>query len=188
MIKKKILIKGRKVHNVGYRLFLMNLADDLGIENFDAKNVHEDEKQCVKVLVKSSESKVNKFFNILREDFPEHTKVESIDIEGYGEWVKSLESFRSGFNSHQLSKIANAGVGMDKTLSKLNQNFGGMNETLNELNQNTGKKTDIDNLTGVVENCFGDLGKKYHSISGSMNFQTIVLSVILLVLIIGLFI
>ena len=111
-MKKKILIRGKKVHDVGYRLFLMNLADDLGIENFDAKNIKEDGEPKVKVLVESPEDITEKFFSTAKEDFPKHADVDSVDMEDYDGRVKSLESFRSGFMASQQLKIANAGVAM----------------------------------------------------------------------------
>jgi len=61
MVKKKVIIKGGKVHDVGYRLFLMNLAGKLEIERFDADNILANGKQCVEVLVESSENKIKKF-------------------------------------------------------------------------------------------------------------------------------
>ena len=112
MIKKKISIKGEKVHDVGYRLFLMNIAEDFGIESFDAKNVKEDRSEVVNVLVESSEDNIKKFFNQVKKDFPPYAKVDTITIEDYAGRVKTIASFRSGFDSYQLSKIANSGVGM----------------------------------------------------------------------------
>ena len=90
----------------------MNLADDLGIENFDAKNIKEDGEPKVKVLVESPEDITEKFFSTAKEDFPKHADVDSVDMEDYDGRVKSLESFRSGFMASQQLKIANAGVAM----------------------------------------------------------------------------
>ncbi|ODS42949.1 MAG: hypothetical protein MSIBF_06750 [Candidatus Altiarchaeales archaeon IMC4] len=114
MTKKKILITGEKVHNVGYRLFLMNSADDFRIENFDAKNIMSDGKQCVKVLVESSQENINRFLAFVenKENRPEHAKVDSIKPDDYDDYVKPLESFRSGFMAYQQQKFANAGVGL----------------------------------------------------------------------------
>lgn len=38
MTKKKIVIKGPKVQNMGYRPFLLDIADSDSLPNFDAKN------------------------------------------------------------------------------------------------------------------------------------------------------
>ena len=50
MKAKKIVIKG-KVHDVGYRLFLLSEAERLFIEKFDARNVLVDGEQHLIVLV-----------------------------------------------------------------------------------------------------------------------------------------
>ena len=142
-MKKKISIKGGKVHNVGYRLHLMNLADDVGIENFDAKNIKEAGVEAVRVLVESSEDNILEFFDIAKKGFPPHAVVESVDVDEYDGRVKPLESFRSAFNSAQLSKIANVGVTM---LGKQDQMLGKQDQTINTLQDikaNTSQIPDI---------------------------------------------
>ena len=118
MIKKKILIKGEKVHDVGCRLYLMNLAGKLEIEKFDADNIYEDGRQCVEVLLGSSKSKIEKFFDIIgkKEKFPAHAKIDCADIEDYDSDIQSLESFRSGFIAYQQQKSINALTGVKDEL------------------------------------------------------------------------
>ncbi|ODS35120.1 hypothetical protein BEH94_09365 [Candidatus Altiarchaeales archaeon WOR_SM1_SCG] len=143
-MKKKISIKGGKVHNVGYRLHLMNLADDVGIENFDAKNIKEAGVEAVRVLVESSEDNILEFFDIAKKGFPPHAVVESVDVDEYDRRVKPLESFRSAFNSAQLSKIANVGVTMlgkqDQMLGKQDQMLGKQDQMLGKQDQMLGKQ------------------------------------------------
>jgi acylphosphatase len=50
MVKKRKLIKGREVHGVGYRLFLMDLAEEFGIEKFYAKNAMKNGVEVVEVF------------------------------------------------------------------------------------------------------------------------------------------
>ena len=113
-MKKKILIKGNKVHDVGYRLLLMDLAEDIEIGNFDARNVMKGNKQIVSVLIESSENNVTEFFNQVKEkdNMPEHAEVDSMDWEDYGERVKSFERYERSFMRWQQAKIANSGVGI----------------------------------------------------------------------------
>ncbi len=54
----KIMIIG-KVHDVGYRPFLLDLADSLLIDRFDARNVILKGKQAVIVLVEGYEDQKN---------------------------------------------------------------------------------------------------------------------------------
>jgi len=180
-MKKRILIKGRKVHDVAYRLFLMNLAGDIGIENFNARNIKEKDRQVVKVLVESSGDNINKFFNIVREpeNFPEHADVDSdsISIEDYGDYIGTLDSFRLGFMVYQQSKFANAAVGLlgefkefrmesgekqDKTLEKLDKmlehtsripNIEANTSKIPKIEENTSKIPNIEaNTSKILEN------------------------------------
>lgn len=129
-MKKKILIKGNKVHDGGYRLFLMETADEFGIENFYAKNVKVKDKEAAIALIESENSKVEIFFNFVKENFPQGAVVSSVDSEGYDGNIKPLESFRSAFSASQLSKIAQSGVGM---LKKQDQMLEKQDQTINEI-------------------------------------------------------
>ncbi|ODS42527.1 MAG: hypothetical protein MSIBF_04215 [Candidatus Altiarchaeales archaeon IMC4] len=139
MVKKKILIEGEKVHDVGYRLFLMNCADDFRIENFDAKNIISDGKQCVRVLVESSEDNVNRFLAFVerKENRPENAEVDSIKPGDYDDYVKSMDSFRSGFMAYQQYKFVSVGSKM--------------------LNEMECVKTETQNLKIETENMHTDL-------------------------------
>ena len=62
-MKKKIKIIGSKVHDIGYRYFLMENALAFGIEKFRAVNV-EDGKQVVEVYVEGDDEAVNEFLQV----------------------------------------------------------------------------------------------------------------------------
>ncbi len=153
-MKKRILIKGRKVHDVAYRLFLMNLAGDIGIENFNARNIKEKDRQVVKVLVESSGDNINKFFNIVREpeNFPEHADVDSdsISIEDYGDYIGTLDSFRLGFMAYQQSKFANAAVGLLNEVKEFRKEN---REGLQNIKADTSQiKQDTSKIPNIEEN------------------------------------
>lgn len=167
MPKKKILIKGDKVHDIGYRLFLMNIADGIGIENFDAENLKEDGVQVVMVLIESTENNINEFFNHIKEDFPPDAKVNSTGIEDYGKRVKPLESFRSGFMAAQQQKFAVAGVGLLNEVKEFRRESGEkQDQTISEVKA-AGSK--VDNLTATTQDNFNTLNTKYDVISQNMN-------------------
>ncbi|MFQ6120218.1 MAG: acylphosphatase [Methanosarcinales archaeon] len=117
MISKKITIKGL-VHDVGYRLFLLNYAESMFLEQFDARNVLINGKPCLIVLVKGKEEKINNFVDFAKSNYPPESMVESVDVEDYYEEVRSIDSFRQSFMVSQLSKIAQVGVGMIKKQSR----------------------------------------------------------------------
>jgi len=64
MKAKRIIIKG-KVHDEGYRLFLLTEAESLHIENFDARNVLADGKQQLVVLVGVPEGEEEKVARLI---------------------------------------------------------------------------------------------------------------------------
>ena len=57
-MKLKIKIAGLKVHDVGYRYFLMSNAIDLGLKGFHARNRMNGEKQEVLALVEGDEEEI----------------------------------------------------------------------------------------------------------------------------------
>jgi len=122
MKAKKIIIKG-KVHDVGYRLFLLTEAESLFIENFDARNIVVNGEQHLIVLVGGLEEKISRFVEFARSNCPPEASVLSVEVEDYAEEIRSIDSFRQSFMVLQMVKLAQAGVGMlgrqDITLGKL---------------------------------------------------------------------
>ena len=108
-IKKKIIIKGQRVHDVGYRPYLLGIAESMEIERFFAKNIRMDEKQAVHVLVDSSEEKVKAFIDIVSSEYPEKSEVENVDVEDVTGNVMKIESYYRYLTAMQLSKIATIG-------------------------------------------------------------------------------
>ena len=122
-VKKRMLIKGKKVHNVGYRPFLMEKAQELKIINFHAKNVKEDGWQVVDVRIGGEEERIDSFLKSARENSPELAEVENISVLEYEDDIMTLEEYSQVFSALQLSKIVQAGLGMiekqDETISEL---------------------------------------------------------------------
>jgi len=110
-MKKKIVIKG-KVHDVGYRPFLLGLAESLEINRFFADNILIDNIQAVVVLVDDSKNKVNAFIEVVKKEKPENAEVHEIKIEDYNRGVMKIESYYRYLTAMQLSKIATYGGGM----------------------------------------------------------------------------
>ncbi len=108
-VKKKIIITGQKVHDIGYRPFLLGIAESLGIENYFADNIFINRKQAVYALVDSSEENVEAFVEIASSKFPEKSDVEKVDVEDYSGNVMRVESYYRYLTAMQLSKMATYG-------------------------------------------------------------------------------
>ncbi|MEM0083803.1 MAG: acylphosphatase [Candidatus Methanomethylicia archaeon] len=109
-MKKKLIIKGEKVQDVGYRLFLLDVAEELGLKGFQARNV----KDYVEFMIEGDEDQVFKFINFVKENFPPFAKVNSIICEDYTGEVLSIDRFYHRFSIDQLVKIVDIGLNMLK--------------------------------------------------------------------------
>ena len=107
-MKRKIVIRGERVQDVGYRLFLLEIAERLGLRGFQARNVG-DHVEC---FVEGDEERVHRFLEIARSSHPEFAVVREVADEEYRGDVMSVEGFYRLFSLEQLVKIVNAGLGM----------------------------------------------------------------------------
>ena len=140
---KKITIKG-KVHDVGYRLFLLTEAESLLIDYFDARNVIVNGEQQLIVLVRGPGDKISTFVDFIHSNYPPEASVHDISVEEYTEEVRSIDSFRQSFMVVQLAKIAQAGLMM---LKKQDQMLDKQDQMLSKQDEMLGKQ---DMLINVV--------------------------------------
>ena len=172
-IKKKLIITGEKVHDIGYRPYLLGIAESMEIERFFAKNILIDEEQVVHVLVDSSEEKVKAFIDIVSSEYPENSEVETVEVEDLIGNVMKIESYYRYLTSMQLSKIATYGGKMldkqDESLKMQSTMLDKQDESLkilNNINNDTSeirttlKTTEMDirdarfSLTHLIETKF----------------------------------
>jgi|GEM_PF-2926395 len=100
----------RGFHNVGYRAFLLEEAENLLIPNFEARNVKIGGKEALIVLVDGDKEQLENFLKFVREDVPPKAVVEEIKVEEYDGRVRGIDIFRTSFDSAQLSKIVQVGL------------------------------------------------------------------------------
>jgi len=147
---KKITIKG-KVHDVGYRLFLLTEAESLLIDYFDARNVVVNGEQQLIVLVRGPGDRISTFVDFIHSNYPPEASVHDISVEEYTEEVRSIDSFRQSFMVVQLAKIAQAGLMMlkkqDQMLDKQDQMLSKQDQMLSKQDQMLSKQ---DMLINVV--------------------------------------
>jgi len=107
------------VQNIGYRLFLLNLAGESNLTGFQARNIGTD---CIEVLYEGGEQEIREFVEKVREFSPRESEVSSIEFKEYDGPVKRIEVFRSEFMTMQLGKIVEIGLEMigkqDNSLSR----------------------------------------------------------------------
>ena len=130
-MKAKITIKGGRVQDVGYRLFLLSKAHSL--KGFEASNVGED----LIVLVEGDENSVNRFVQIVKTEKPPLAEVSEVVVEGYGGEVMNVKEYREQLSLEQLAKIATVGVEMRDDIKEMKVDIKTMlkkqDETLAEI-------------------------------------------------------
>jgi len=135
---KKITIKG-KVHDVGYRLFLLTEAESLLIDYFDARNALVNGEQQLIVLVRGPRDKINSFVDFIRSNYPPEASVHDVVVEEYTEEVRSIDSFRQSFMVSQLAKMVQIGLVMlnkqDQMLDKQDQMLKKQDQMLDKQDQ-----------------------------------------------------
>jgi acylphosphatase len=125
MVKKKIIIKGKRVQNVGYRLRLLEQADEFGISHLNIKNIDEldkDQKQIVEVFVGEDDDAIIGFIAHIKKknNYPKNAIVESIEVvdEDYQGNIITTESFSMRLTNSQLYKMTEIGNTMIDTQQK----------------------------------------------------------------------
>jgi acylphosphatase len=145
MEKRRILIKGQKVHNVGYRAFLLDEAEALFIPNFSARNI-KNETEMVEVLVGGDKEKIDAFIKFSKNNYPDDAEVADISIEDYDGDIRTIEAYSRSFSAAQLSKIAitwvsllknqKEHIGLTKTIiEKQEENINVANTGFNSITQ-----------------------------------------------------
>ena len=80
-MKLKIKIVGTKVHDVGYRVFLLKHAMNLALPGLSAYNWEENGKQEVIALVEGNEARVTAFLQTVEKNKPELAEVSKVTFE-----------------------------------------------------------------------------------------------------------
>ncbi len=103
-MKLKAIITGSKVHDVGYRVMLVNKALSLGINNFNVFNTFLQEEQAVLALIEGDEDVLEDFRFFVNTAKPDKSDVENICFEEYKNMVPPIERVMQAFQMEQWGK------------------------------------------------------------------------------------
>ncbi|HOJ97390.1 MAG TPA: acylphosphatase [Methanospirillum sp.] len=125
-IKNKIIIEGPKVHDVGYRVFLLNRALQSGLIGFSAFNhTLPDNMQQIEICIEGDPESIEEYTTDLREDIPVHAIVDTISIQPYQKRVISIMDYMHLVQVEQLDKgipaILSIQSSQEKMLEKQDQ-------------------------------------------------------------------
>jgi acylphosphatase len=82
-MKLKITIIGPKVHDVGYRPWLTELAMNMALRGFEVYNDEENGQQIVIALIEADEQRIKRFLNAVKTTQPQPAKVSGITSDEY---------------------------------------------------------------------------------------------------------
>ena len=103
-MKIKIKITGSRVHDVGYRYFLMSNAIDLGLRGFHARNRMSGMEPEVVVLIEGDEETIADFKKLVETRKPEHSEVSNVGFEDYEGDVMRAGEYAQVCSALQLNK------------------------------------------------------------------------------------
>jgi acylphosphatase len=103
-MKLKIKITGPKVHDVGYRYFLMSNAIDIGLKGFHTRNRLNVKEQEVIALAEGDEEAIRDFKELVGARKPEHAAVKNIAFEDYDGDIMRLSEYAQICTALQLRK------------------------------------------------------------------------------------
>jgi hydrogenase maturation factor HypF (carbamoyltransferase family) len=82
-MKLKITIKGLKVHDVGSRPWLTELAMNTALRGFEVYNDEENGQQAVIALIEADEQRTKRFYNLVKTQQPQLAQVSEVTSEDY---------------------------------------------------------------------------------------------------------
>ena len=103
-MKLKITICGPKVHDVGYRPYLSELALSMALRGFEVFNDELNDQQSVVALIEGDETRVNRFRKMANSTKPPLASVERVLEEDYNGEIMPAWQFASIGTASQMNK------------------------------------------------------------------------------------
>jgi acylphosphatase len=103
-MKLKITITGPKVHDVGYRPFLIALADESELDGIGVRNIEVEGKQAVRIKAEGEEEYIREFEETVKTRRPEGAIVSDVRSEPFDRRVPSIERTAITNMNAQLAK------------------------------------------------------------------------------------
>ncbi|MBU4075381.1 MAG: acylphosphatase [Euryarchaeota archaeon] len=140
MQKLKIKITGKKLHDVGYRIPLINEALSLGINNFNTFNANLEGAQAVITIIEADDEIIEEFKDFINTFHPEKATVEKVVFEKYNNNVPPIERVMQSFQMEQWGKgipiLLKISETLDNNTSILKENTSILKDFKNETNDN----------------------------------------------------
>ena len=132
-MKLKVKITGPKVHDVGYRYFLMSNAIDMGLKGFHARNRTGEKEPEVTALVEGDEETIADFKKLVETQKPDHSQVSSIVFEDYEGDIMRTSEYAYVCTTIQLNKAIPLLLDMRDNLKEMTGDLKELKGDLKEL-------------------------------------------------------
>lgn len=150
-MKLQITITGPKVHDVGYRYFLMNKAMASRIKMFEAHNIEDEQEQQVLVLVDGGEKEVDAFRKLAQDKRPNRAAVSKIVVEEYEGDVMRVGEYAQFCTTIQLDKAIPVLLDIRDDIKIMKGDMKDLRDDVKEM------KGDVKELKGDVKELKGDM-------------------------------
>jgi len=133
MQKLKAIITGNEIHDVGYRVMLINKALSHGVNNFNAFNTYLNGTQAVIAIIEADDETIEEFKNFVTNFYPKKSIVENISFEEYKNIVPPIERTMQAFQMEQWGKAIPVIVEMLGKLNNISQDTSEMKSSLTRM-------------------------------------------------------
>ncbi|HOI59245.1 MULTISPECIES: acylphosphatase [unclassified Methanoculleus] len=118
-MKMQGVITGKRVYNVGYRVFLLQRSLELGFQKFNVRNRIQNGADQVVVQYEGEPGQVDALSSIIREECLPDAVVSDVAFESYEGYVVSVADYMHVIQIEQLSKGIPAIISIDRKQDSL---------------------------------------------------------------------
>ena len=150
-MKLKIKISGPKVHDVGYRYFLMSMAMANRIRMFEAHNTESSDGEEVLVFVDGEEDAVKGFLTLVRAKRPARSEVSGIFSDGFEGEVMKIGEYAQFCSTVQLNKAIPLLLDIRDDMKEIKVDIKEVKVDLKDIKTNIKEiKTDVQEMSGGI--------------------------------------
>jgi len=150
-MKLKIKISGPKVHDVGYRYFLMSMAMANRIRMFEAHNTESSDGEEVLVFVDGEEDAVKGFLTLVRAKRPARSEVSGIFSDGFEGEVMKIGEYAQFCSTVQLNKAIPLLLDIRDDMKEIKVDIKEVKVDLKDIKTNIKEiKTDVKEMRGDI--------------------------------------
>ncbi|MFU8766593.1 MAG: acylphosphatase [Candidatus Methanoperedens sp.] len=162
-MRLKVKISGNRVHEVGYRVYLLRKALELGMERFNAYNTKENGMQVLNAFLEGNKDQITVFQEFTNENKPEDAEVSDRVFEDYGGYVIGIADYMHLIQVEQLSKGIPAILSIDKKQDKMLEKQDKMLEKQDKMLEKQDKMLEKQDLhIKITKTGFADVKEEIH--------------------------